>query len=178
MKVVMVDAPHPAVLTPDDLLQQCELRTQRRSGPGGQHRNKTSSGAFLTHTPTGIVAEATERRSQPQNRAIALQRLRFKLAVELRTPSILDHNESAAEAELRQQYRRHSLRLNDSNEAKPAVLALVLNDLHASGGQPSAVAPLWSVTTSAIVALIKSHHPAFHFVNQVRAHHGRRGLKG
>jgi hypothetical protein len=177
MTVAMIAAPHPAVITADELLQQCELRTQRRSGPGGQHRNKTSSGAFLTHQPTGIVAEATERRSQPQNRAVALQRLRFKLAVEVRTPSIVDHDGSPLELDVRRQYQGKSLRLSDTNEAKPAVLALVLNDLHASGGQPSAVAPLWSVSTSAIVTLIKSNHPAFSFVNQVRAHHGRRALK-
>ncbi len=90
MKVTMVKAPHPAVLPGQQLLQQCELRTQRRSGPGGQHRNKTSSGAFLLHTASEIVAEATERRSQPQNRSVALQRLRYRLAIQLRTPSVFD----------------------------------------------------------------------------------------
>ena len=74
MSVVSVDAPHPATLTTEDLLAQCKLRTQRRSGPGGQHRNKTSSGVFLLHQPTDLVGEATERRSQADNRAIALRR--------------------------------------------------------------------------------------------------------
>ena len=165
-------------MDPQQLLEQCELRTQRRSGPGGQHRNKTSSGAFLTHKSSGIVGEATERRSQAQNRRVALQRLRFKLAVEVRTPSIIDTEAFGAESDLRRQYRGKPLRIADTNEAKPAVLAMILNDLHASGGQPSAVAPLWSVSTSSIVALIKSHHAAFAFVNQVRVHHGRRPLNG
>jgi hypothetical protein len=177
MVVVQVDAPHPATLPPDDLLDQCGLRTQRRSGPGGQHRNKTSSGVFLQHEPTGTVGEATERRSQADNREIALQRLRFRLAVETRTPSVLEGPVGSEEAALREQYRGKSMRMNDGNQAKPAILALVLNDLHASGGQPSAVVPLWSTTTSAIVGLLKSHPPAFKLVNAFRAHHGRRALK-
>ena len=177
MPVTMVAAPHPAVLPLDALLQQCELRTQRRSGPGGQHRNKTSTAAFLLHRPSAIVAEASERRSQAQNREEALQRLRFRLAIELRTPSIIDAEDVPVEREVRTQFHGQSLRLNDANESKPAVLAMVLNDLHAAGGQPSLVGPLWGVSTSAIVGLIKSHAAAFVFLNRIRTHHGRGQIK-
>lgn len=177
MSVVLVDAPHPAIQTPEELLRECGLRTQRRSGPGGQHRNKTSSGVFLHHEPTGIVAEATERRSQADNRAVSLQRLRFRLAVELRTASVLDGPISANEMQLRESFRGKPMKMNESNEAKPAILALVLNDLHATGGQPSAVAPLWETTTSSIVRLVKSHPAAFALLNAIRSHHGRSGLK-
>jgi len=177
MDVVFVDPPHPATKTPEELLTECGLRTQRRSGPGGQHRNKTSSGVFLQHEPTGIVGEATERRSQADNRAIALQRLRFRLAVEVRTPSVLDGPVLSEEILLREQYRGNSMKMSDGNDAKPAILALVLNDLHASGGQPSAVAPFWETTTSSIVRLVKSHSAAFTLLNAIRSHHGRSGLK-
>ena len=125
MELVFVDAPHPSVLPTDALLQMCELRTQRRSGPGGQHRNKTSSGAFLTHKATGIVAEATERRSQAQNRDVACERLRYRMAVEVRTKSIVDVQNVAIESGVRDAYRGKSLRMNDSNPAKPGVLALL-----------------------------------------------------
>lgn len=176
MGVTQVDAPHPSTLDLEDLLAQCTLRTQRRSGPGGQHRNKTSSGVFLHHEPTGLVGEATERRSQADNRTVALRRLRFRLAVEVRTPSPLDQPVNAEETDRRDRYRGQSMKLSDTNEVKPAVLALVLNDLHASGGQPSMLRPLWSVSTSGIVGLLKSHPPAFALVNAIRAHHGRRAL--
>src|SRR5262245_15453839 len=62
------------------LLQECEVTTFRASGPGGQHRNRTESAVRLRHLPTGLVVVATERRSQHQNRAVALERLARKLA--------------------------------------------------------------------------------------------------
>ncbi len=177
MPLVFCEPPHPAVLASEKLLTFCELRTQRRSGPGGQHRNKTSSGVFLTHGSSGIVGEATERRSQAANRTVALQRLRFCLAVQLRTPSIFDRVDSPLESDVRDRYAATTLKLNDQNDAKPAVLALLLNDLHASGGQPSLVAQQWSVSTSSIVKFVKSNGDAFSLVNRMREHHGRRALK-
>ena len=179
MPVNMIPAPHPATLPIDKLGEECDLRTQRRSGPGGQHRNKTSSGVFLYYPATGTTSEATERRSQADNRLVALGRLRFRLAVEVRTPSVLDgsaENEPSQEQELRERYHNHPLKLNDRNEDKPAVVALLLNDLHAAGGQPSAVASLWKASTSSIVRLMKSHPPAFRLLNRIREHHGRRPL--
>lgn len=174
---VFVSWPHPAVLDPDELLKRCELRTQRRSGPGGQHRNKTSSGVFLTASNWDIVAEATERRSQAQNRVIALTRLRFRLALELRSVSILDHVVTDDEQELRDRYSGSRLKLSDENVAKPAILALVLNDILAAGGQPSLVSKAWRSSTSSIVAFLSGYLPAFLYANEIRAFHSRPPLK-
>jgi protein subunit release factor B len=63
-------------LDDEALSKECEESFFVASGPGGQHRNKTESGVRLTHPPTGLSITATERRSQAQNRQVALERLR------------------------------------------------------------------------------------------------------
>src|SRR5262245_35151480 len=73
-------------LSDDQLLVQCEVDTYRASGPGGQKRNKTSSAVRLRHRPTGLIVIAEESRSQHENRAKALRRLRRALFLELRDP--------------------------------------------------------------------------------------------
>jgi protein subunit release factor B len=57
----------------------------RGSGPGGQHRNTTDSAVRIRHLPTGIVAQASEHRSQFQNREAAMERLQSALARRERT---------------------------------------------------------------------------------------------
>jgi peptide chain release factor len=51
----------------------------RSSGPGGQHVNKTESAVRAKHIPSGITVVASERRSQHQNKAEAVERLKNKV---------------------------------------------------------------------------------------------------
>src|SRR5881392_2303571 len=71
-------------LTDDQLLDQCAVDTYRASGPGGQKRNKTSSAVRLRHPPSGLIVIAEESRSQHENRARALRRLRRALYLTVR----------------------------------------------------------------------------------------------
>src|SRR5258708_38251113 len=66
------------------LLAQCEVDTYRASGPGGQKRNKTSSAVRIRHPPSGLIVIAEESRSQHENRARALRRLRQALFLKIR----------------------------------------------------------------------------------------------
>lgn len=63
-------------LDDEALLKACEVDYFIASGPGGQHRNTTASGVRLTHGATELSVTATERRSQIQNKGVALDRLR------------------------------------------------------------------------------------------------------
>src|SRR5205085_4925737 len=84
------------VLSDAQLLAQCAVDTYRASGPGGQKRNKTSSAVRLRHLPSGLSVIAEESRSQHENRARALRRLRQALFLKLRRP--LAPEEMTAEA--------------------------------------------------------------------------------
>ena len=51
-----------------------EITAIRGSGPGGQHRNKVSSGQRFKHKASGAVGEATDDRSQLANKQQAFKR--------------------------------------------------------------------------------------------------------
>jgi peptide chain release factor len=56
-----------------------EFQTQRASGAGGQHVNKTESSVRAIHLPTKLFVVCADQRSQQLNKKLAIERLRLKV---------------------------------------------------------------------------------------------------
>ncbi len=157
-------APHPAELPVERLLAACELRFTRRTGPGGQHRNKVESAVVITHVATGLQAEANERRSQHENRRVAIFRLRINLALNVRV------NRAADSPTLlwQQRCRGRHVKVNPSHDDFPAILAEVLDVLAAHEMDAKQAADMLDVSTSQLVKLLKTEQRALQLVNVKR----------
>jgi len=164
----MPEQVHPAAADPDRLLAECTERHTRRSGPGGQHRNKVATAVILRHEPTGLEAEASERRSQAENRRVALRRLRLRLAVEHRSPT-----SPAGPSQLwRSRSRNGRITVAAAHRDYPALLAEACDLLTAAGWQPGPAAARLGVTSSQLVGLVRKCPAAWIAVNAARAARG------
>lgn len=166
---------HPATLNGADLLAQCQFRRTRRSGPGGQHRNKVETAVVVTHQPTGVAAEANERRSQHQNHRVAVFRLRVNLALQVRRPRLA----SAQPSRCWQGRRRGGGRIavNPDHDDFPTLLAEVLDTLAAYETDVSAAAESLRVTPSQLIKFLKLEPRALAQVNRVREQSGLHPLR-
>jgi hypothetical protein len=164
---------HPAALDPDALASACEARFTRRSGPGGQNRNKVETAVILTHRPTGVAAEAAERRTQGENLKAALFRLRLNLALQVRRPVAPGEPPSDL---WRARCRGGRIAVNPSHDDFPALLAEALDRLDSCGDDPKAAAAALGCTPSQLVKLLKDEPRAWLAVNERRKARGLRPL--
>jgi hypothetical protein len=170
----MTNLIHPAALPIDKLLADCEITRTRRSGPGGQHRNKVETAVVIEHRPTGQIAEASERRSQDENRTVAIFRLRLGLAIEVRLiraagqePSSLWHSRC----------RGGKIAVNSEHADFPAILAEALDVLAACDNDLKAAAVNLECTPSQLTKLLQQEPRAITAVNQARERLGRHKLR-
>jgi len=168
---------HPAALDPDVLAAECEFRATRGSGPGGQNRNKVETAVILTHRPTGTSAQASERRTQVENRRVALRRLRLELALSIRRPIQSDVGlEYSASLLWRKRCRGGRIRVNSQHDDFPALVAEALDVLFASEDNPKTAGRLLGCSPSQLIGLLKEARRGLELVNQRRRADGRHPL--
>jgi hypothetical protein len=170
-----------AGLSDEQLLAQCEVDTYRASGPGGQKRNKTSSAVRLRHPPSGLLVIAEESRSQHENRARALRRLRRALYLKLREPM--------AEADLAPEHLAARpdygpardgagrLYLGQKDPRYWPAVAVVLDVLAAVEARLSEAAVLLGTSTANLGDFLKGDDKVWEQANQLRAQFGHKPLR-
>jgi hypothetical protein len=165
---------HPARLPPEKILAKCETRRLRRSGPGGQNRNKVETAVALLHKPSGVKAEANERRSQAENRAVALFRLRINLALEVRQPTEAG---TVCSSLLQSRLIGGKIQVNAAHDDFPSILAEVLDIIAACQADVKAAADQLDCTTSQLTKLLKQEPRAIILVNRWREERGLHRLQ-
>jgi hypothetical protein len=165
---------HPAALPIKNLLADCDVRRTRRSGPGGQHRNKVETAVCIEHRPTGVSAEASERRSQEENRQMAIFRLRRRLAIEIRQEPARPYRPSRL---WESRCRDGKVAVNPRHDDFPALLAEALDVLAACENDVKSAATLLGCTTSQLTKFLHDEPRAMAIVNQARERKGLHRLK-
>jgi len=161
-------------LTDTQLLSQCQVDTYRASGPGGQKRNKTSSAVRLRHNGTGIIVTATESRSQHENRARAVRRLREAIALNQR--SRIDLAAEAPVFLVDALQRGPGLRVSRRHSDYYRIIQYLLDLLLACQASVSVTADHLGLSTAQLVRFLKCDDKLWGQVNQIRQDQGLRPL--
>jgi hypothetical protein len=163
-------------LDDDRLFAQCEVHTYRAGGPGGQKRNKTSSAVRLHHYPTGLIVVATESRSQHENRARALRRLREAIALGVRRP--VDLERFTAPAAIRDCLSADGrLRVGRRDARYLHACQSILDLIEATEGQVGRAAELIGISTANLSSFLTRHGKLLAAVNRIRLAHGHKPLR-
>lgn len=168
-------------LSDDALVAQCEIDTYRASGPGGQHRNKTSSAVRFRHPPTGLLVIAEESRSQHENKAKALKRLRRTLYVQLRD-ELLPESRTAEAIAKHPDYATSRegggrLHLSAKDPRFWPTVGVVLDVLDAFSARVSEAAECLSISTGNLIDFLQVDDKVWQEANQMRSRHGQKQLR-
>lgn len=148
------------------LLGECEVHLYRASGPGGQKRNKTSSAVRLRHGPTGLIVTAVESRSQHENRARALVRMRRALALTQRNPAKPDSPPPDFYAAALE--RDAALHVNPKHPHYLLIAQHVLDVLEAHRASVGDAAEMLGISTGQLVRFLKADEDLWAQANRMR----------
>ena len=168
-------------LSDAQLLAQCEIDTYRASGPGGQKRNKTSSAVRVRHPASGLLVIAEESRSQHENRARGLRRLRQAFYLKIRDdlpPEQLTPEQLALLGDYRD--ARNAAGRLDLGKKDPRfwpVAGVVLDVLQAFAGRVSEAAAALGVSTANLVEFLATESKVWEQANHLRTHFGHKPLR-
>lgn len=163
-------------LASEVVARDCNVSFTRRSGPGGQNRNKVETAVVLTHRPTGTVAEANEQRSQAANREAALARLQIALALTTRKPWDAD---ASASRLWQSRCRGGRIEISPTHADFALILAEALDAIAGVGNgvDVAAAARALDCSPSQLIKLLKKHPLALSRLNQARREQGLQPLR-
>ena len=157
--------PHVASLDEKTLAGQCSTRFTRRSGPGGQNRNKVETAVVVVHRPTGLGAEGSEERSQAENLKAAMFRLRMNLALKIRQPRDPENTPSPL---WRSRCPDGQILVSPKHNDYPTMMAEALDVLNELDLDLKSASTLLQTSPSQLIKLFKSEPRALLHVNDER----------
>ena len=148
----MSDRDEFLTMSDDELVRHCKLDFFKATGNGGQKRNKTSSAVRVTLEDFGVSAEDCSERSQHRNRAVALRKLRLRLAYQLREEFV--------------PFERRECSMDHSDY--PLYIAKLLDLLFESGLDYRSAAERMGVSSSSLLKTIARDAELFSYYNNMR----------
>ena len=121
-----------------------------------------------------VEARADERRSQSENKSVALRRLRLLLAIHVRTPVPVGEIGSGL---FRSRVRNGRIACSPEHDDYPAMLAEALDVIAAARWDVAKAALRLGSTTSQLIKLVKDHPAALRYLNEQRRARGEHELK-
>lgn len=163
-------------LSDDMLLRQCEVDTYRASGPGGQKRNKTNSAVRIRHLASQLLVIAEESRSQHENKAKALRRLRKAFYLKLREPLEVGTEDGWLASHpgiLPALDKQGRLYVGAKNPAFLPAVAALLDMLELCQARVSDVSKALGASTASVVGFMKQDDKVWEALNHIRQKYGQ-----